>query len=93
MSTEQIEVIPLEPKRILKTRILGRAKVFVSKTRKQVEIKALQAAEKYLRARSLRLLMCQGVGAYAAFYGVEMYSHRVAWILLGAGILFAVERQ
>jgi hypothetical protein len=66
---------------------------FLAKARKQVEIRALQGLEHTVRHRDLRLLAVQCAGAWVAFHGVSMYSPRVAWLLLGTGILLAVEMQ
>ena len=87
MSEMAVEApIPAETRRQFLKRQLHRAWT-------QTEIVSLKVAEKYLRARALRLLAIDAVGALAAFHGIEGYSHRVAFLLLGAGIIFAVERQ
>lgn len=70
-----------------------RARKLVAKIRKQVEIRSLQVAEKVVRARTLRLMALEAVGALVVFHGIDLYSSRVAFILLGAGVIFAVERQ
>lgn len=66
---------------------------FLQKSRKQVEIRALQVAEKVVRARSLRLLAVESLGACAVFHGIYLYSPRVAYIALGVGVILAAERQ
>lgn len=82
---------PIAP--VVKVPLRERAKRVLSLVRKHTEIKALQAAEQYLRQRSTRLLLVQCAGAYLAFRGMELYSHRVAYLVLGVGIILAAERQ
>ena len=66
---------------------------FLAKVRKQAEIRGLQLLEHTIRHRDLRLMAVHAAGAWAGFHGVSMYSHRVALILLSAGVLLAVEMQ
>lgn len=78
---------------VVKVPLRERAKRSAKLVRKHAEVHALQVAEQYLRQRSFRLIVIQCAGAYLAFRGMELYSHRVAYLILGVGIILAAERQ
>lgn len=82
---------PVAP--VVKVTLRERAKRLYARASTKTQILGLKAAEKVVRARSIRLLALEVVGALAAFHGIEGYSHRVAYLVLGAGIILAAERQ